>query len=137
MKKSNWRTLLVIFLVLGGVGYLIFSGVSETGVYYRTVSEVLDQLKAKDSGPIRVSGEVVDNTIDYNQTDMLLSFAIRDPKDSSKTIRAVYKGVAPDAFKADIEVVLEGKYDRANNTLHATMLLAKCPSKYVAEDSSL
>lgn len=136
MKRSNWRTLLVILLVLGGVGYLIFSGISETGVYYRTVSEVLDQPKAQDTDPVRVSGEVVDKTIDFNQSDMILTFNIRDPEDNSKTIKAVYKGVAPDAFKADIEVVLEGKYNRAENTLNTTLLLAKCPSKYVAEDSA-
>ncbi len=137
MKRSNWRTILVIFLVLGGVGYLIFSGVSETGMYYRTVSEVLDQSKTLDNDPVRISGEVVDNTIHYNQGDMILTFAIRDPEDNSKTIKAVYKGVAPDAFKADVEVVLEGKYDRAKNTFDTTLLLAKCPSKYVAEDGSL
>ena len=39
----------------------------------------------------------------------------------------------PDAFKGDVEVILEGSYSQYDNLFTATILLAKCPSKYEAE----
>lgn len=41
MKKSSKKTILALVLILGGVGFLILKGISDTGVYYRTVAEVL------------------------------------------------------------------------------------------------
>jgi cytochrome c-type biogenesis protein CcmE len=55
----------------------------------------------------------------------------------SITMRASYQGVMPDAFKEDVEVILEGTYSQYDNMFNATILLAKCPSKYEAEPKNL
>lgn len=136
MKLANWRTLIAVLFVLSGVGYLVFTGVSETGVYYRTVTEVLSDTKTFEDEPVRISGEVVDGTINYNQDELVLAFTVRDTEDDSKIMNAVYGGVVPDSFEGDIEVILEGTYDKSSNTFNAEILLAKCPSKYVAEETA-
>jgi cytochrome c-type biogenesis protein CcmE len=136
MKTSITKTSVAVLLILIALGYLIFTGISDTGVYYRTVSEVLDQASILDGQSIRISGEVVDGTIKYDQENLILSFAVRDIQNDKITMRARYKGILPDAFKEDVEVILEGRYSQYDNLFSASILLAKCPSKYVAEAES-
>ncbi len=133
MKKPDMKIAVAILAILLALGYLIFTGISDTGVYYRTVSEVLDQASIFDGQSLRVSGEVVDGTIKYDQENLVLSFAVRDTENDRVTMRASYQGVMPDAFKEDVEVILEGTYSQYDNLFSAAILLAKCPSKYVAE----
>lgn len=130
-KKRNIRTAAAVLAILGGVAYLIITSVSETGVYYRTVSEVMASPTLDRA--VRISGKVVKGSIKVDHERLFVAFEVCDLEDQTKTINAVYNGIAPDAFKEDAEVILEGSYDRASNTFNAVTLLAKCPSKYVAE----
>jgi cytochrome c-type biogenesis protein CcmE len=43
----------------------------------------------------------------------------------------VYRGLAPDTFTDDVDVVVEGRLGR-DGTFEATTLLAKCGSRYEA-----
>ncbi len=128
MRRSV-KTTAAILLLLAGVGLLILKTVSETGVYYLTVGEVIAGQPAERRG-VRVSGEVVAGSIAYDQERLLLTLVVRDPDDPERTMRVVYKGVRPDALKDGVEVILEGRYQQEDNTFHAETLLAKCPSKY-------
>ena len=74
-----------------------------------------------------------DGTILYDQKELKLTFSVRDMEESGKSMKVVYNGVKPDAFKEDVEVILEGRYDEPKNTFYAQTLLAKCPSKYEGE----
>ncbi len=134
MKKSAKKTAVAVALILAGIGFLIYKGVSETGVYYMTVAEVMESEEAALAGRgIRVSGKVVGGTVEQDQRDLVLAFTVRDLEDEGRTMKVIYRGVAPDAFKPDAEVILEGGYDRDRNTFFAETLLAKCPSKYESE----
>ena len=124
---------LAVTAILMAMGYLMYTGISDTGVYYRTVSEVLDKASIFDGQSLRISGEVVDGTIHFDQENLILTFAVRDTENDRVTMRASYQGVMPDAFKEDVEVILEGSYSQYDNLFSATILLAKCPSKYEAE----
>ena len=133
MKKSTKRTGLVILLLLAGLCFLIIKGISDTGVYYRTVAEVLDNPALPDKRGVRISGKVVENTIMYDQGKLTLNFMVRDMDEPDKMMNVMYKGIKPDSFKEDVEVILEGRFDTDNNTFYAVTLLAKCPSKYEEE----
>ena len=133
MISKKAKIPIAVGAILIAMGYLMYSGISDTGVYYRTVSEVLDQASIFDGQSLRISGEVVDGTIQYDQENLVLSFSVRDTENDRVTMRASYQGVMPDAFKEDVEVILEGSYSQYDNLFNATILLAKCPSKYVAE----
>ena len=133
MMNPKVKIPLAVSAILMAMGYLMYTGISDTGVYYRTVSEVLDQASIFDGQSLRISGEVVDGTVQYDQENLLLSFAVRDTENDRVTMRASYQGVMPDAFKEDVEVILEGSYSQYDNLFSATILLAKCPSKYEAE----
>ncbi len=130
MKKSSKKTGIALLLILAGVAVLILKGVSDTGVYYRTVAEVLTDSALPEERGVRISGEVEGGSIHYDQQALSLSFVVRDLDEPAKKMKVVYGGVRPDAFDADVEVILEGRYDAQQNTFYAESLLAKCPSKY-------
>jgi cytochrome c-type biogenesis protein CcmE len=132
-KRSKKKVFVAVLIVLIGIGFLIYRGVSSTGIYYLTVEELIKKAHTLKGESVRVSGNVVDGTIDYNAKDLILKFAISDMKNENKKINALYNGIKPDAFKPGGEVILEGVYDEANNLFKAEILLAKCPSKYEEE----
>ena len=112
-----------------GLGYLIYLLLGSSIAYYSTVSE----LKAKGDSvvdrQVRVGGTVTSDSVDFDAKELILKFTIAD---ESASLPVVYKGVVPDAFKPDIQVVVEGILD-SMGIFHATALLTKCPSKYQPE----
>jgi cytochrome c-type biogenesis protein CcmE len=133
MKKSNRKVLIAVFVLLAGVGFLIYRGLAQTSVYYMTVDELKGSplgLKVTPDQAVRVGGRVVDGTIDYNQSELRLRFSLKDETDQRQIIEALYNGPKPDTFEPEIEALLEGTYDRRKNLFRAETLLVKCPSKY-------
>ncbi len=136
MKKSNRKVLIAILVIVLGVGFLIYRGLSNTSVYYMTVAELKTSALGQQIGPnqaVRVGGLVVADSVDYNQRELVLRFALKDEGNPQQTLTAVYKGARPDAFEPDIEALLEGTYNRNSNLFEAQTLLVKCPSKYESE----
>ena len=52
----------------------------------------------------------------------------------SRPCRSSTKGWSPDVFNDNIEVVVQGQY--TGEQFEATMLLAKCPSKFEASTTA-
>ncbi len=124
------------FIVAGGfiltsITYLMFSGFSDSMVYYHTVSEALELAQENSDKGIRVSGYVSSGTIERDQSASRVDFLVYE-RDSDQTLPVVYQGIIPDTFKDDAEVVVEGNYRPEEGVFHANVLLAKCPSKYEA-----
>ncbi len=124
------------FIVAGGfiltsITYLMFSGFSDSMVYYHTVSEALELAQENSDKGIRVSGYVSSGTIERDQSASRVDFLVYEI-DSDQTLPVVYQGIIPDTFKDDAEVVVEGNYRPEEGVFHANVLLAKCPSKYEA-----
>jgi len=116
----------VIFLA---VAYLAVSSMSSMSTYYLTIGELNDQAAKVAGQPVRVSGKVIDSSIQRDSVNLVLRFTAYDEKDPSKTLPIVYKGVVPDTFKEGADVVVEGKLT-SNGVFEAKTLFAKCPSKY-------
>jgi cytochrome c-type biogenesis protein CcmE len=116
-------------VVAVAVGALVWVGVGKGSVYYYSVSELLAKGAQQQ---VRVSGQLVGGTVEGLGTTNL-KFVLHDRVQSAQTISVVYKGVIPDSFKdqADAEVVAEGDL-AAGGPFTATLLIPKCPSKYVA-----
>lgn len=117
-----------LVLLLGGVGWLVFSGVSEKSVYFVNVSEAL----AMDPGKLtqaRLFGTVAAAGIEQSADGLGVGFTLLDKDDASKSLRVQYRGAVPDTFKAGVEVIVEGSFGR-DRVFGATTLITKCPSKY-------
>ncbi len=138
MNRSTLRVLAGVLVIGAAVAFLIYRGIATTGAYYLTVAELVESprgLGLSSGDFVRVGGEVVEGSIRYDQRSLVLEFEVRDPEEPGVTIRARYEGPKPDAFKPDIEVLLEGTYAREQNVFLAQNLLVKCPSKYQSEDA--
>ena len=116
-------------LVLGTVGYLMASGIKETGVYYLTPTE----LAAKVAGDhsfynvgVKMGARVVKGSITRDVATQTITFRASD---GAQSFPVVYRGLAPDTFTDEVDVVVEGRL-QPDGTFRATTLLAKCGSRY-------
>ena len=116
-------------LLLGGVGYLIVSGLSSNSVYFLNVSEALAKgLKADEQA--RLFGTVDPEGLNRNQGMTGIEFNLADKDRPGHTIRVSYSGAVPDTFKPGVEVIVEGTMQVSDKHFAAHSLMTKCPSKY-------
>ena len=66
-----------------------------------------------------VSKDVATQTLRFHITDGTVNYPV------------VFKGLPPDTFTDSVEVVVEGRLQR-DGVIHATIVLAKCGSRYEA-----
>jgi cytochrome c-type biogenesis protein CcmE len=111
-----------IFAALFAVGYTMFT---RSVVYYHTPTEVL-QMPGEH---VRLSGQVVDGSIQKDATQGTVAFEISD---GTSTVSILYGGAAPDTLKDEAEAVVEGSLGH-DGVFHADTLFAKCPSKFQAK----
>jgi len=89
---------LVAIVVLGLV-------LSENVVYFRTVSEAVQQRPSQGSDRFRLAGAVVAGSV--RETGDGVRFKVTDGK---ATVAVAHRGDPPDLFKAGAPVVCEGKW---------------------------
>ncbi len=117
-------------VVLGLIAYLIFSAVQSAGAYYREVHEVLAQKAALTGKPLRMSGNIVTDSITYDAPKLDLNFKVSDPTDASQQVAIHFHGVKPDQMNREgASAIIEGTL-RPDGTVDANNLLLKCPSRY-------
>ena len=129
MSARAIKILVGALVIAVAVGVLLWVAVGRGSVYYYTVSELLAKGPAEQ---VRVSGELVAGSVEgLGTTD--LKFVLHDRDKPEQTIAVAYSGAIPDSFKdqPDTEVVAEGDFVGGESFL-ATILTAKCPSKYEA-----
>jgi cytochrome c-type biogenesis protein CcmE len=120
------KLVIVAGVIAAAVGYLIFTAVQTSAVYYLTVSELLAAGPTIREQPVRVAGNVVTGSIRREPTSMVVQF---EAEDASGRLPVTYRGVLPDIFGDGVEVVVEGKYQN-DGVFTASTLLAKCPSRF-------
>jgi len=118
-------------IIVVAIGYLMYTGVKASSVYYRTVDEVLAMGPKAKNMALRLEGKVEPGTIEKDAANLKLTFRIID--ESKKSIPVDYKGSPPDMFQEDIDVVVEGKLSEDGRFI-ANKLLTSCPSKYEAAE---
>ena len=128
-KNQKWVYLAAVLLVGAGVGYLLFSGLSQNSVYFLNVSEAL-AMPAEKLTQARLFGSVSEKDLAHDPSSMGVSFFVLDKDDPAQAIRVHYKGAVPDTFKVGVEVILEGSFEPRTRVFEATSLLTKCPSEY-------
>lgn len=136
---KNGRFLLGLAGVALVVSYLIWTGVSETMVYYLTPTELLARARSDPSlhdVGVKVSGKVVPGSYRQGSGELLHHFTVMDLQDASLTIPVEFRDVLPDTFTDEAEVVLEGRY-RSDGVFEATTVLTKCGSRYEAAPEEL
>ena len=121
------------------VTYLVWTGISDTMVYYLTPTELVAKVKEDPSFHhvgVKVSGRVVPGTYERGEGELVHLFQVQDIEHPDVTFPVVYRDVLPDTFTDDTEVVLEGRFGE-DGVFQAETLLTKCGSRYEASPEDL
>ena len=133
--RARTKFLLGAVLITVSVGYLMASGIKDTGVYFVTPTELAEKVKADPSihdVGVRMGARVVSGSIKRDVASQTITFEVTD---NLHTYPVVYHGIAPDTFDDDVDVVVEGRL-QPDGTFKATTLLAKCGSRYEAQPAA-
>ena len=122
-KKATRIGVTSLVLVLAFAG-LLYSTIGESLEYYKKVDEVMVNPAEWQGKALQIHGYA--KNVARTRDSLKYQFEIHN---NGKVVRAYYTGVTPDTFKNDSEVVVKGRLSE-DNTLQATEIIAKCPSKY-------
>jgi cytochrome c-type biogenesis protein CcmE len=131
VSKQHVKLSVGVVVIVISIAYLIFSGATGSTMYFLTVPEVQQKLTSLKGEPIRVSGKVTADPIDWDLRNLSLGFVIGDDQ---ARIPVRYKGVKPDMFQKGVDVIVEGRIGH-DGVLAASVLMTSCPSKYPDEKS--
>ena len=115
-------------LVLGGFGYLIWGSLGSNIEFFRTPTELMALGDQAFDTPVRLGGQVVPGSINWDPEALDLSFAVSD---GETQIRVKSTGAPPAMFQDTIGVVVEGTYDRSG-VFHSTNLMVRHSNEYRA-----
>ncbi len=137
MKTSpnSLRIGIAVAIILGTIGWLAFTGYGSNKSYYVTIAELGGLGDKAYKSNLRVEGFVKPGSIEQNGTHVtfvLNEFESHSPKAATgRLLKVSYNGSEPppDTFKDDSQALAAGTYGR-DGEFHATVLQAKCASKY-------
>jgi cytochrome c-type biogenesis protein CcmE len=121
------------------VSYLVWTGISDSMVYYLTPTELMAKVSddpAFHSVGVKVSGKVVPGSYRQGEGELVHLFTVHDLEHTDITFSVMYEGILPDTFTDDTEVVVEGRFGE-DQVFQASTLLTKCGSRYEASEEEL
>ena len=133
MKNKGLKvglTGLVLALTFGG---LMYTTMAEGTEYYKHVDEVMVQPHDWYGKKLQLHGFVVPRSILRRRDSLDYRFEVAS---KGQVVRATYRGIVPDTFKDDAEVVLKGVLTPQGFEVESNGVMAKCPSKYEPKPGS-
>lgn len=133
-------TVAVLTLAFAG---LMWSTLRDGAEYYKNVDEVMSNRQAWEGRRLQLHGYVVPGTwVQRGQASLDYRFKVQNNParqvDSGGIVDAAYTGALPDTFKDEAEVVLTGHFTQTGGfQVDKNGVMAKCPSKYVAQEKSV
>jgi len=104
--SSKLRILAVVVIVLGAIAFLVFKGLGDATVYFKTADEAVAEKESLGDRRFRVEGAVVTDSV--KQAGDVVEFQIIS---AGVTVPVVHRGDPPELFRPGIPVVLEGNWD--------------------------
>ena len=121
------------------VSYLVWTGISDSMVYYLTPTELVAKV-AEDPAfhtvGVKVSGKVVPGSYSRGEGELVHLFTVHDIEYPEVNFAVVHEGILPDTFTDDIEVVMDGRFGE-DGVFQAQTVLTKCGSRYEASPENL
>ena len=121
---TKWRVAAVVAVIVAAIGFLMFKGLGDATVYFKTADEAVAEKAELGDRRFRVEGAVVTGSIE--RTGERIRFDIIS---AGETVPVVYEGdEPPELFKEGIPVVLEGHWD--GDVYASDEILVKHTSEY-------
>jgi cytochrome c-type biogenesis protein CcmE len=121
-------TSLVLAVAFGG---LLYSTMGEATEYYKHVDEVMNAPDQWYGKKLQLHGFA--KQITRKPSSLEYRFQVES---NGQIVNATYKGVVPDTFKDDAEVVLKGTLSPHGFEVAPNGVMAKCPSKYEPQSAA-
>ena len=132
-RRANKKVLAGIVVIVVAVAALMVTSLGDALTYYNTVDELKADAEAVGDRR-RVGGRVLEGTI-QKDAEHNLSFTIYH-NTVTNTLPVRYRGVTPDIFGDEVDVIVEGEW-RRDGTFYASNLIAQHPPEFqVAEPGS-
>lgn len=103
---SKLRIVAVVVIVLGAIAFLVFKGLGDATVYFKTADEAVAEKEELGDQRFRVEGAVVTDSV--RQVGDAVEFEIIS---AGEVVPVVHQGDPPELFRPGIPVVLEGRWD--------------------------
>lgn len=128
MSPQRKKILIGGLLLSTALGYLAYAGVRSGTVYCVEVDQFISDTHYH-TVRVKISGTVSPEKLSVQRGQLLAKFVLQGKE---RSLPVVYKGMIPDMFKPNHEVIVEGKLD-ADGVFQADSMLTKCASKYEAD----
>jgi cytochrome c-type biogenesis protein CcmE len=131
MKHKAVKVGLTALVLTVAFGTLMFSTLGEATEYYKMVDEVMVQPEPWYGKKLQLHGYA--KAVARKPNSLEYRFTVAG---ANHSVVATYKGVVPDTFKDDAEVVLKGVLTADGFTVAPNGVMAKCPSKYEPQSAA-
>jgi cytochrome c-type biogenesis protein CcmE len=126
-RDSRLRLWLGGAVVLAALGFLVFQGLGNATLYFRTADEAVAQRAQLGDRRFRIEGDVVDGSVHQVGNDVSFTLVSKNVE-----VPVQHKGDPPELFRPGIPVVLEGKFQ--GNVFSSDRILVKHSETYVAQN---
>ncbi len=128
-KNPNKKLKFIIggVIIVLAIIYLGYGAIKNTGAYYIPLDELNANPQAYMGKKIRVSGAILQDSEDWDATNLLLKFKMSDQ--TGETVLVSFHGSRPSNFSRATEAIVEGEI-QPDGSFKADNLLLKCPSRY-------
>ncbi|MDQ2825473.1 MAG: cytochrome c maturation protein CcmE, partial [Actinomycetota bacterium] len=126
-RDSRRRLWLAGAVVLAALGFLIFQGLGNATLYFRTADEAVAQRAQLGDRRFRIEGDVVDGSVHQVGNDVSFTLVSK-----SVEVAVRHKGDPPELFRPGIPVVLEGSFQ--GDVFSSDRILVKHSETYVAQN---
>jgi cytochrome c-type biogenesis protein CcmE len=128
-SKTVVKLLIGVVIIGGGLGYFIYQAMQSSWSYYYSVDDFSATGPAVQGQSFRLAGRVKPGSVVRDLENVTLRFTLCGAK---AELPVLYKGVTPDNFMEDREVVVEGRL-AGTGVFQADTLMTRCESKYQAK----
>lgn len=130
MRKSKLGLVIGVIIVVSGLGYLLTGSIGENLVYFLTPGELLAKGSSVYDKPVRLGGQVVPNSVQWDAQALDLRFVLRDV-DGEVEVHA--RKAPPQMFREGMGVVVEGRFTSAG-VFESNNLMVKHSNEYRAPE---
>src|SRR5688500_6179155 len=127
-KPRGLLALGALTIVLGAFGFLVYGGIGDNLVYFLSPKELLAKGTAAYDVPVRLGGQVVPGSVQWNAERLELRFRVTD---GAEQVNVRSTGAPPQMFRDGMGVVVEGRYRRGGE-FESHNLMVKHSNEYRA-----
>lgn len=124
--KRKIGLIVAAIMVLSSFGYLVYGGIGENIVYFVTPGELLAKGGEAYDKQIRLGGQVMPGTVQWDADALDLRFTLQD-QDGQVTVHS--KKAPPAMFREGQGVIVEGRLNR-NGIFESSTVMVKHSNEY-------